>query len=682
MLQFVGIEHRYGSNILFHGFSWHIKPGTRTALVGPNGAGKTTLFKIATGGLKPDAGDVVRSKGTVISLFQQIPDFQPESGILETALSENQLYSQYHQDIHKIHKLMDEVDHESPEFEKLLHEQAEAEAFADSHDLHNLETRARKILTGLGFSADSMDRPVGSFSPGFQHRLGLAIALLNTHNLLLLDEPTNHLDDSAKSWLADYLVNQKAAYVLVTHDPEFLNKTTRSITEVNSKGVFEFEGSLEEFFTAKEEIQARLQKQFEKEEAYLKARMDWVDRFRAKATKARQAQSVLKRLEKREKVEAPEESFWNQEPEYIFRFEPASKISFRITDGSFSYPGTQEPIYSGADMEVNNGDKVAIVGPNGAGKSTFLRSLAGIRPFTTGDFMIGPRTQLGYFSQTHAEDLDEELNLLQTVLKFFPYLSDVDARSLLGHFAFPGDSVFKSVKSLSGGEQSRLRLALLVHTPTNCLLLDEPTNHLDIVVRDALKRALVAYKGSVVVISHDPEFLNGLCDRTFRLAAGRLENLNVSFSDYLLYHKEEDTSSELGISPVTANLPSGSDSGVGSPANPPPNQASHSGANSEATPPTNPTSTTPLTKSARNQIKNKIKSLDKEIPEIEKKMEQLEKNKADKEELLADPGFYQKRSYQTELDNYEEIKNEIAKLMDRWELVHNELEILKKQVNP
>jgi ATP-binding cassette subfamily F protein 3 len=653
LIQFVGVDHRYGSNILFEGFSWHIKPGTRTALVGPNGSGKTTLFKIATARIKPDAGEVITSKGTRLSLFQQIPDFDPEDSILDTALSENKLYSEYVQRIHRIHQDMDKVDHDSVEFERLLDEQAQAEDFAQAHDLHNLEIRAKKILTGLGFGSDGLERTVKSFSPGYQHRLGLAIALLNTHTLLLLDEPTNHLDDSAKSWLADYLVNQSAAYVLVTHDPEFLNKTTKSITEVNSKGVFEFEGSLEEFFEAKNEIQDRLQKQFDKEETYLKSRMDWVERFRAKATKARQAQSVLKRLEKRDKVESPEDSFWNQKPEYNFHYEEASKISFRITGGSFAYTGSTEPIYSSADMEVNNGDKVALVGPNGAGKSTFLRSIVGIRPFTTGDYMVGPRTKMGYFSQTHSEDLDPSKNLLETLLTQFPHLPDVEARSILGHFAFPGDSVFKSVGALSGGEQSRLRLALLVHSPTNCLLLDEPTNHLDIVVRDALKRALVAYKGSILVISHDPEFLTGLCDRTFRLAGGTLSNLNVSFDDYLSFHKEEDSSE---ISRVGDKKPTDSNS-------------------------LDSNTTQGITKSARNQAKNRIKNLDKEILQIEKRLELLEKNKKDKEELLADPEFFKNRSYQSELDSYTGIKNEIAQLTENWESAHIELENLTLQVN-
>ncbi|WCL49878.1 ABC-F family ATP-binding cassette domain-containing protein [Leptospira sp. GIMC2001] len=650
MIQLVNLEHRYGSNILFDKFSWHIKPGTRTALVGPNGSGKTTLFQIAIGKMKPDAGDVTRSKGTVISLFQQIPDFDPEATILETALSENKLYNDYSKKLHRIHDLMEKEDPSSHSFEKLLEEQSEMEDFAQAHDLHNLEVRAKKILTGLGFSQEGLDRPVKSYSPGYQHRLGLSIALLNSHNLLFLDEPTNHLDDSAKEWLADYLVNQNAAYVLVTHDPEFLNKTTRSITEIHSKGVYEFEGTLDEFFEAKNEIQEKLQKQFDKEEAYLKSRNEWVERFRAKTSKARAVQSVIKKLEKREKIDSPEDSFWNSKPEYVFKYEEASRISFRITDGAYSYSANSNFIFQNANLEINNGDKVALVGPNGAGKSTFLRCAANIRELSKGNSMYGPRTKIGYFSQTHSEDLDPEKNLLQTVLTKFPQVPEVEARSLLGHFAFPGDTVFKMVKSLSGGEQSRLRLALLVNQPTNCLMLDEPTNHLDIVVRDALKRALIDYKGSVIVISHDPEFLTGLCDRTYQLAHGELKNLNVGFADYLKYHKEDE---QEGISKLSSKE----------------DKLIIDNQNQS------------LSKSARNQAKNKIKNLEKEGLEIEKRLELLEKNKKEKEELLADPSFFKNRSYQSELDAYNDIKNEIARLTIQWEDAQLELESLKEKVN-
>ncbi len=594
---------------------------------------------MAAGKLKPESGDVVRSKQTVLSLFQQIPEFDPNLSVIDTVLSENYLYKEYSEKRKSIESRFETTDHEDPKFEDLLHEQSELEEFAHLHDLHGLEARAKKILSGLGFQTTDFIRRTKEFSPGYHHRIGLAIALLNPHNLLLLDEPTNHLDDKTKTWLAEYLISQNQAFVLVTHDPEFLNQTVNTIVEINPHGVFEFEGTLEEFFEAKNEIQEKLKVQFEKEETYLKSRMEWVERFRAQATKARQVQSVIKRLEKRDKVENPNESFWNQKPEYEFQFVPSSNIILRLENANFSYPdkntGIKKLIFENAEIEISAGDKVALVGPNGAGKSTLMRCLLEKHKLDSGNLYFGPKTKLGYFSQTHGEDLDESLNLVETIQKKYPEFSEEKARTLLGHFAFPGDGVFKSVKFLSGGEQSRLRLALLVNHPSNCLFLDEPTNHLDIVIREALKRALAEYPGSLLIISHDPDFMKGLCNRTFSLASGTLENLNCSFDDYLKFHKEDDAS----IRPKQENKTKIEDKKL------------------------NP-----------GASKNKRKKLEKEIEEIEVKLERLEKNKRDKEELLQDPEFFKNRSFQMEMDTYNDIKREIAVLTSRWEDVTLELE--------
>ncbi|PJZ38365.1 ABC transporter ATP-binding protein [Leptospira levettii] len=641
MIQFIQIHQHFGPKVLFEGFSWHIKPGCRVALVGPNGSGKTTLFQMAAGKLKPESGEVIRSKHTILSLFQQIPEFKPDASVIETVLDENKLYAEYDAKRKTIESKFETTDHEDPAFEELLHEQSDLEEFAHLHDLHGLEARAKKILSGLGFATTDFTRKTKEFSPGYHHRIGLAIALLNPHNLLLLDEPTNHLDDKTKSWLADYLVSQNQAFVLVTHDPEFLNQTVDTIIEINPHGTFEFQGSLEEFFEAKNEIQEKLKVQFEKEETYLKSRMEWVERFRAQATKARQVQSVIKRLEKRDKVDNPEDSFWNQKPDYQFQFVPSSNIILRLEHASFSYPdrntGEKKTIFENAEIEISAGDKVALVGPNGAGKSTLMRCLLEQHKLDMGKLYYGPKTKLGYFSQTHGEDLDESLNLVETVLKKYPELNEEKARTLLGHFAFPGDGVFKSVKHLSGGEQSRLRLALLVNHPSNCLFLDEPTNHLDIVIREAIKRALIDFPGSLLIISHDPDFMKGLCNRTFQLSGGELKNLNCSFDDYLKFHKED----ELGTNAK--------------------DQTSSKSKNEEKKP--NPQAS-----------KNKRKKLEKEISDLEVQIERLEKNKKDKEELLQDPEFFKNRSFQLEMDTYNDIKREITLLTKRWEDATIELE--------
>ncbi len=523
MIQFINIRHQYGANVLYDGFSWHIKPNNKIGLVGPNGAGKTTLFQMATGLIKPDEGELVRAKDTVISLFHQIPNFDEEKSVIETALISNTLYKKYLERKESIDKRFETTDHESDEFEKLLADQAELEEFAHTHDLHNLEIKAKKILSGLGFKDDAYNRQVKNFSPGYHHRIGLAIALLNPYNLLLLDEPTNHLDDTTKEWLRDFLKSIKTTFVIVTHDPEFLNDVTDTIAEISSKGIIEFKGTLEEFLEEKNELHEKLKNQFKKEEAYLKKRMDWIERFRAQATKARQVQSAIKKLEKRDSVENPEDIFWNKKPAYRFNHIPDGKITFRLEDASFQYEKDGKVIYKDANLEVSAGDKIALVGPNGAGKSTLMRSILGKHKLSSGTIYFGPKTRIAYFSQTHGEDLHPSLNMMESILKVYPDMSDEAVRTILGHFSFSGDTVYKKVSAMSGGEQSRLRMALMVLTPANCLFMDEPTNHLDMVTRNALKHALKDFPGSIFIISHDPDFLKGLCDRTFELSGGVLK---------------------------------------------------------------------------------------------------------------------------------------------------------------
>ncbi|TGK02874.1 ABC transporter ATP-binding protein [Leptospira langatensis] len=647
MLQFIDIKHRFGSSTLFEKFSWHIKPGSKVALVGPNGSGKSTLFKMAVGELNPEEGLVSRSKHTEISLFQQIPDFDFEAKVIDTALSKHKHYNEYIKRAEDIHRRMDQVDHDSPEFNSLLEEQSALEEYAFTYGVHELEGKARQIIGGLGFSNEQMEKKVKEFSPGYQHRLGLAIAILNPGNLLLLDEPTNHLDHASKAWLAEYLVSTNRSFVLVTHDPEFLNSTTDTIAELNPSGVLEFKGTLEDYFEHKNELLDKLRIQFKKEEAYLKKRTEWIDRFRAKATKAKAVQSAIKQLEKRDKVDAPEESFWNSKTDYEFNYTPCGNLSFRIEDADFSYEAGGKNIFSGAELHVSNGDKIAIIGPNGAGKSTFLRCVLGIHKLTRGVVTYGPKTRIGYFSQNHHENLDPEKTLLETVLSVYPDYPEVEARKLLGYFSFTDDKVFKKVGLLSGGEQSRLRLALLVRFSSNTLFLDEPTNHLDLVVRDNLKRALQAYPGAVLVISHDPDFLKDLCTRTVSVSNGKVKDLNTSFSDYLRFPPEELEAEGGAIKTYTP--------------------AENNDAKDKS-------------RSQKNADKNRIKKLQKDIEQIEAKIALLEKNKANSEELLADPEFYKKRSYQMELDTYNETKAEIARLTENWEKLQTEMESLTSAV--
>lgn len=590
---------------------------------------------MATQSLLPDKGDIVKSKGTIISLFHQIPNFDPTKTVLEIAIGSNIHYQEYSAKKKELDNQFETIPHDSDAFEDVLHKQSELEDFASTYELHKLEAQVKKILSGLGFTSNSFERQIQNFSPGFHHRLGLAITLLNPYNLLFLDEPTNHLDDAAKEWLSEFLRGLKTTFVLVSHDPDFLSRTTDTIVEVSSSGVVEFKGSLDAFLEEKNEIHEKLMAKYHKQEAYLQKRMEWINRFRSKATKAKQVQSAIKKLEKREKVEAPEEIYWNKKLDYKFNFTSDGQISFRLENAGFQYKPEERFIFHGVSMEISSGEKVALVGPNGTGKSTLMRTILGQHKLSEGNLYIGPKTQIGYFSQTHGDDLKPELNIIDTVWKKFPDMSELEVRRILGYFSFSGESVYQKVQTLSGGEQSRLRMAMLVLTPCNCLLLDEPTNHLDMVTRDTLKNALFNFPGSIIIISHDPDFLKDLCDRTFELSGGNLKNLNCSFSDYLLYHKEDVYFEPANKEDKTQKI----------------NQ-----------------------RISKNIEKNKLKKTQKILVEIEEKITQLEKEKSSHEEWLGNPALYTNESYHSKLESYNRIKDELNQLMEEWENCQLELE--------
>lgn len=633
MLQFIQIHHRFGPNILFENFSWHIKPGSKIGLVGPNGVGKTTLFQIATNKLVPDSGSVVSSKHTAISLFQQIPQFQSEKAVIPTVLESLPAYHHFITQQKKIQQELNTLAPESDEYHNLLDRQAALEEQGVANGVYDFEVQAKKLLSGLGLQEEDFLKAVGTFSPGFQHRIALAISLLKPHNLLLLDEPTNHLDDRSKAWLVEYLQSTSANFILVTHDPDFLNQSINMIAEVSKKGVIEFRGTLEAFLQEQNEIHAKLQAQYAKEEAFLKKRTEWIERFRSKATKARQVQSAIKKLAKRDKLESADEIFWNREPNYHFTYQSSGKVILRLENCSFQYPES-EPIFAGVDLEICPGDRVAVVGRNGAGKSTLMRCLAGQLEFAEGNQYMGPRTIVSYFNQVHAEVLDDSLSIYETIQISFPYYSDREIRSLLGHFSFSEESVHKQVHAMSGGEKSRLRLAMMVPRPCNCLLLDEPTNHLDLVTRNAFQNALANFAGASIIISHDPEFLRGLCNKTYRVLDGRFEDLNCSFADYLQYHQEFQRQTEKT------------------------EKKKQDG------------------RSSQDPLKKRKKRLEKGIAQLEEKMDDLEEKKSQLEQKIAGPDFYSLSNYSTILQQYDALKKEIEQTFAKWEELSMELESL------
>lgn len=645
MIQFHRIDLRYGETVLLEQFTWSFSLGKRLGLIGPNGSGKTTLFKIATGTVLPDAGTVQRSKNLVLSLFQQLPEFSKSATPLSYLLDGNLLYKEYHTKRLKIENKLGNPNLSDSEMQNLLSEQESLEAFAEEHAIHETETNSKKILTGLGFSAADFTKPIVEFSPGFQHRVELARCLLTPHDILLLDEPTNHLDHSSKEWLVSHITANEKTLILVSHDPVFLNACVDVIGELRPNGIEEFKGSLEEFLEFQKAEFEKLKRSSEKEKKYIEEKMQWIERFRYKATKAAAVQSAIKQLEKREKIQDISASVWDETIEFGFQHVPGGQISVRVEDGSFSYAKntnpetqsqdfqnplqTQKSIFQNSNLEISKGEKYSLEGKNGAGKSTFLKVLAKELPLSSGTVYFGPKTVLGYFSQTHTEKLDASKTLLENLLDSFEQLTEKTARNLLGVFSFSGDSVFRKIQSLSGGEQSRYRLLLLSQTPTNLLLLDEPTNHLDIRLRDSLQKALENYPGSIVCISHDSEFLQNLQTKKILIENGTL------FVEDKIEKKNAPT-----------KIPS-----------------------------TN-SSKNDLGYKDEKAIKNRRNKLEKDLEAIEQKIANLETEIANLESKLPEL-HYGSTEYTSTHELYEARKTELELALESWELCQSELETLK-----
>ena len=530
MIQLRDIGISFSGTWLFRDLNWHISPGARIGLVGPNGAGKTTILKIICGIITPESGSVISPKKTTFG-------YLPQEGVVHRGRSLfDEAYSAL-EDIVMLKEQMESVQEEmahahegSPELDDLLKHMGHLEHRMQVLEAYTAESRVHKVLRGLGFSESDAKNPVESFSGGWQMRIALAKLLLSQPDVLLLDEPTNHLDIPSLEWLETYLKDYEGTVILVSHDRFFLDQATSLTAEIERGLLRIYHGNFTFYEHEKGERKDRLyseQYRLAKEKERIQ---QFVDRFRYKATKAKAVQSRIKMLEKMKSVELPKRS---KTIHFQFPEAPRSgRIVFEAQNLGKSY-GEKE-VFHAVDVILERGRRVALVGPNGAGKSTFCRLVTGSESFTQGSFRLGHNILLGSFSQ----DVHYELHPASTVLEEveaesvtsqFPHL-----RSLLGAFLFSGDDVYKKVEVLSGGEKSRLALAKILLKPSNLLVLDEPTNHLDRAGREVLLNALKTYGGTILVVSHDRHFLDGLVDEIWEIGGG---SLRIFPGNYSYYHR-------------------------------------------------------------------------------------------------------------------------------------------------
>ncbi|MFN5139850.1 MAG: ABC-F family ATP-binding cassette domain-containing protein [Pseudanabaena sp.] len=536
MLRLEHIQKIYPTGEVLKDVNWEVKTGDRIGLVGVNGAGKSTQLKIIAGEIEPTSGQVVRPTSLKIAYLSQ------EFDIEESRTVKQEMWQAF-QEVREIQKQLAVVHHhlenlkDGEDYEPILKKMDRLQRQFEDHNGYELESRIDKLLPELGFNADDGDRFVSEYSGGWQMRMGLGKILLQSPDLLLLDEPTNHLDLETIEWLEKYLRSLSTPMVIVSHDREFLDRLCTSIVETERGVSTTYLGNYSSYLAQKAEAKAAQGAAFERQQKYIEKQQVFVDRFRASATRSTQAKSREKQLDKIERIEAPDSDVRTLK----FHFPPASRsgrVSVQIKDLTHAYG--DQILFLGANLEIERGDRVAFLGPNGAGKSTLLKMVVGKEDYNEGEITLGHNVLIGYFEQNQAEALDLHKDVFHTIHDDFPKMTHEEVRGVLGKFLFSGDTVFKQVRDLSGGEKARLALAKMLLTPVNFLILDEPTNHLDIPAKEMLEAALREYEGTVAVISHDRYFISQVANKIVEIRDG---DLYVYAGEYAYYQekREEET---------------------------------------------------------------------------------------------------------------------------------------------
>jgi ATP-binding cassette subfamily F protein 3 len=524
MLTISGISKAYGGRVLFEDVTLQVNREDRIGLVGPNGAGKSTLFSLILGEEGSDAGEIIRERNITVGYLPQESAPAGDETVVELATAITP-------DFVKLRRIIKAWEADHP-----VEAQHAEDIHDDIHDRYNelngyrLEAKAKQILAGLSFREKDFDRPAREMSGGWVMRAHLARLLTQEPDLLMLDEPTNHLDLEALLWFQGHLQNYPGAILVISHDREFLNSLVGSIVEIRQSKLVRYRGNYDEFLVQREAAEQQLLSAYKNQQREIAHMMDFVNRFRAKASKASQAQSKLKAVERMEKIEAPT----NDNAKVKFSFPQPQRSGQRVISlKGVHYAYGQNIVYRGIDFEAERGQRTVLVGPNGAGKSTLLKLLGGVLEPQSGARELGHNVKAGYYSQYRVDMLDPSRTVLDEALDTPQRVTEQFVRTLLGSFLFRGDDVFKKVSVLSGGEKSRLALVKLLLDPPNLLLMDEPTTHLDMSSIDALLYALDQFEGTLLFISHDVYFIRALADHVVHVNAGQLTAYAGDYQYYL-----------------------------------------------------------------------------------------------------------------------------------------------------
>ncbi|MEO0377439.1 MAG: ABC-F family ATP-binding cassette domain-containing protein [Cyanobacteria bacterium P01_A01_bin.17] len=541
MLRLEHISKIYPTGEILKDINWELKPGDRIGLVGVNGAGKSTQLKIIAGELEPTAGEVIRPNSLHIAYLNQEFNVQPSNTVREEFWT---VFSEASQVQHKLSEVQQQMESaELDDLDALINKLDKLQRQFEALDGYGLETRIEKILPEMGFSDEDGDRLVSAFSGGWQMRICLGKILLQSPDILLLDEPTNHLDLETIEWLETYLKGLTTPMVIVSHDREFMDRLCTKIVETERGVSTTYLGNYSAYLAQKAEAQAAQLSAYEHQQKDIQKQEVFVERFRASATRSTQAKSRERQLDKIERIDAPIANVRTLK----FQFPPSPRSGREviiIEDLVKSYG--EDILFLGANLLIERGDRIAILGPNGSGKSTLLHMLTGSETPDEGGIRFGEHNVIpGYFEQNQAEALDLNRTVMETIHDAVPDWKNEAVRTLLGQFLFRGETVFKKVMALSGGEKARLALAKMLLRPVNLLILDEPTNHLDIPAKEMLESALQDYDGSVVIVSHDRYFISQVATKIVEIRDGELHLFHGDYHYYLEKLEQEKEQARL-----------------------------------------------------------------------------------------------------------------------------------------
>ena len=512
MIALTNISKQYGRQILFVETAFQLNPGEKVGLVGPNGSGKTTLFRMITGEEQADEGDISVPRKLTVGYFRQ--DIEEMSGrsVLDEAIAGSGRIGNLHHELEALQHAMSDPDR-ADEMDKILERFGEVQEEYDHLGGYSLESRTREILHGLGFEDERIDGDVGALSGGWKMRVAMARVLLGEPDVLLMDEPTNHLDIESIIWLESFLKQRTGALLMTSHDRDFMNRIVTKVAEIDGGEITMYTGNYDFYERERAIRETNREAAYARQQAMLAKEQRFIERFAAHAAKAAQVQSRVKALDKIEKIELPKK---RKIVKFDFRTPPRSGDQVVQLEGLTKAYGSRI-VHDHLNMTIRRGERWCVMGKNGAGKSTLLKMVAGALQPDEGEVKLGASLKVGYFAQQALDLLDPDLTIEEQLRKDFPLESIGVLRSLAGAFQFSGDDIEKRIRSLSGGEKTRLVMARMLLDPPNFLILDEPTNHLDLATKEMLLDSLQNFEGTMLFVSHDRAFLRGLSNRVLEL---------------------------------------------------------------------------------------------------------------------------------------------------------------------